>query len=1026
VSRQVAIKVSVNGTQQAVKSIDDLEKAVEQLRDELKGVEIGSQQFKQLSGELQNAESQLKTLNKSFEGLEPQQRAEAFVKLGEGIAGSFAIATAALTAFGVESEDVQQAQLAVTQALTAAIGFRQIAEAGLQAKIVATTISQKAYNLAATAGNAITKAFFTTIAANPIGAIVAAIALLTAGIIALVKSQEEEIKIQDTLNDSVNEATKESIAYRTELKLLGGIINDTNASQNERQKALDDLVKILPELEGLELNNADAIEQVNTAIDNNIRLSIAQARTEGLKQVIIEKSKELFDEQNSSLEDNISFWDKLGNQLLSGFNPIQTQARNIITAANNTLEDQRRLQEDLDEATRQYEEALKDELEAQGNVDKARKAAARTQEALDNLTRQRTENVRRLSQQIKELGTALTFNYGEPKVLTDLRELSARLKDLSEGDLNFQEQIEETFGLSLSQTGDVFGEVYDGFRERLSDAAIESREELGKVIGDITREAAQGVQSGGITIEAFVALQALIDEYSNLSNLLNETPDISDVLGDANYFQGLKNNLIQSGQIIFEEVGGNIKLTTDEIQRIQKLGNEASEEELKKLKEYQNALETGRQQLIEAETKIREELQKAYEKTFTEEQAKALADERIRAITNLSSAIVVQEEEIRGFLFETQKVQREINEANLQTLNTTNEAYKNFVLDNLDLLTEYYDDVIDLDNNLFEAERLNRKQRKELEETLLDLGLKDYKKYFKDRKILAEDLQLLEIQLAQQGIFLEDLTAEERLKVIDEFYRKKKELRDKDSEEEQSSTGEFFDELSKGLEQISQVAQTGVQVFQQYLQTQLTLLQEEEERILSQIVGNSEEANEKRLEIQEQYENKRKEITKQSQIAQLELTRIQAAANVAEAITKALASGPGIGQILAGVSAALGAVQIGVITTQLAQVRNLRQGGLLFGPSHENGGIPLGNTGVFAEGGEVVINRNSSTNYRGLLSEINMAQGGRPIVSTSFDDTRLVEAISKQNRQPIRAFVLESDITRNQEVNKRLQQLSKL
>jgi hypothetical protein len=1008
VSKQVAIKVSVNGTKQAVKNIDELEKAVQELRNELKGVDIGSQKFKELSGELQNAESQLKTLNKSFEGLEPQKKADAFLKLGQGITGSFAIATAALTAFGVESEDVQQAQLAVTQALTAAIGFRQIAEAGLQAQVVATTISQKAYNLAAAAGNTITKAFFTTLALNPITAIVSAVALLAAGILALIKSQEKQIKIQDTLNKSVNNATKDSIAYRTQLNLLGGVINDINSSEEERQLALNELATILPELEGLELNNADAIERVNTAIQNNIRLSLAQARTEGLKQVIIQKSKEIFDQQNSSLEDNISSWERLRNGLVSGINPVYAQTLNIATSVSNSLQTQERLQRDLERATRQYEEALKDELKVQSDVDKARKQSATTQKELDNLTRQRTENVRRLSQQIKELGTALTFNYGEPKVLTDLRDISSRLRELSEGDLNFQEVLQRTFGLTLTQTGDVFGEVYEGFRKRLTDATKLTSDELGKVIGDITREAAQGVQSGDITIETFVALQALVDEYSNFSKLLNETPPIGDVLGDADYFNALRANLIQSGQVVFDVVDDNIELLNE------------------KSKGYNEALISGRQQLIEAEGKIREELQRQFEKTYSQEDAKRLAEERVQAVTNLASAITTQEEQVRGVLFETQKVQREITEEGLQNLNTSNEAYKNFVLENLDLLTQYYDDAIEIDNNLFENEKLNRQQRRELEQTLLRLGLQDYKNYFLERKILADDLLTLEVQLQERGIFAEDLTAQERLKIIEEFYRKKQELRELDSQQEKEFNQEFFTSLAEGLEQISRVAQTGVQVFQQYLQTQLTLLEEEQKNTLSRIVGDSEEAEQKRTEIQEKFEDRRKELTKQAQIAQLELTRIQAIANVAEAVTKALASGPIIGQILAGVSAALGAVQVGIVTTQLAQVRNLRQGGLLSGPSHEGGGIPLGNTGVFAEGGEVVINRNSSTNYRELLSEINMAKGGRPIVSTSFDDTRLVEAISKQNREPIRAFVLESDITRNQEVNKRLQQLSKL
>jgi len=161
-------------------------------------------------------------------------------------------------------------------------------------------------------------------------------------------------------------------------------------------------------------------------------------------------------------------------------------------------------------------------------------------------------------------------------------------------------------------------------------------------------------------------------------------------------------------------------------------------------------------------------------------------------------------------------------------------------------------------------------------------------------------------------------------------------------------------------------------------------------------------------------------------LAQLELTRLQAVANVAEAVTKALAAGPVTGQILAGVAAAIGAIQVGFISSQISQVRNLRQGGILFGASHEQGGIPFGNTGVFAEGGEVVINRQSSVQYRDLLSSINMAGGGRPLVSQPFDDSRLIEALTKTNREPIRAYVLEQDITEKQGINQRLQLLSKI
>jgi hypothetical protein len=44
----------------------------------------------------------------------------------------------------------------------------------------------------------------------------------------------------------------------------------------------------------------------------------------------------------------------------------------------------------------------------------------------------------------------------------------------------------------------------------------------------------------------------------------------------------------------------------------------------------------------------------------------------------------------------------------------------------------------------------------------------------------------------------------------------------------------------------------------------------------------------------------------------------------------------------------------------------------------------------------------------------------------NFDDSRLLEALAKQKSEPIRAYVVESDITQSQTVQRRLEQLSTL
>ena len=99
------------------------------------------------------------------------------------------------------------------------------------------------------------------------------------------------------------------------------------------------------------------------------------------------------------------------------------------------------------------------------------------------------------------------------------------------------------------------------------------------------------------------------------------------------------------------------------------------------------------------------------------------------------------------------------------------------------------------------------------------------------------------------------------------------------------------------------------------------------------------------------------------------------------------------------------------------------------GPSHENGGVSFAGGGLNLEGGETIVNKKSSLNYASLLSSINQSGGGQPLVnnaSNSLMEERLIQAISKANQQPIRAYVLNSEITSGQAINRRLDELATL
>lgn len=83
-------------------------------------------------------------------------------------------------------------------------------------------------------------------------------------------------------------------------------------------------------------------------------------------------------------------------------------------------------------------------------------------------------------------------------------------------------------------------------------------------------------------------------------------------------------------------------------------------------------------------------------------------------------------------------------------------------------------------------------------------------------------------------------------------------------------------------------------------------------------------------------------------------------------------SAPIVGAAFAGIAVAQGLASIAKIASVKAE------DGMLIGPSHANGGIPIKTPGgmIEAEGGEIIINKRSSAMYRGVLSKINKLGGG--------------------------------------------------
>mgnify|MGYP003109715535 FL=1 len=84
----------------AQNTLAGLNEKLQRLRNRIDEVEVGSEAFKKLAAQIQKTSSTVKTLEKEMEGLEPQQKAEAFLKMGEGVMGGFVAAQGALAMVG--------------------------------------------------------------------------------------------------------------------------------------------------------------------------------------------------------------------------------------------------------------------------------------------------------------------------------------------------------------------------------------------------------------------------------------------------------------------------------------------------------------------------------------------------------------------------------------------------------------------------------------------------------------------------------------------------------------------------------------------------------------------------------------------------------------------------------------------------------------------------------------------------------------------------------------------------------------
>jgi hypothetical protein len=318
-AERVELELNLKGGDKAVKTLGQLEKELDDARQAIKEVEVGSDAFNKLATKIQNASSEVKTLEKQMEGLEPQQKAEAFLKMGEGIAGGFAVAQGALALAGIESEQLEKIQVKVQAAISIAMGVRMMSEAALMATtakrvvveklaiaqskigLVVTKASAAATVVAATAQKVFTgavkltsvamKALKLAIAATGIGALVIAIAAIGVAVYKWATATDEVTKSQANLNRELAKQNDEFLKNRQ-------LQQDISAANTEAEK---ELVRLNSRLQ----NNITKLGENSTELEENADKLENLSDHSKKNQEIIKNNSKILERNSQVYRDNI-------------------------------------------------------------------------------------------------------------------------------------------------------------------------------------------------------------------------------------------------------------------------------------------------------------------------------------------------------------------------------------------------------------------------------------------------------------------------------------------------------------------------------------------------------------------------------------------------------------------------------------------------------------------------------------------------------------------------------------------------
>ena len=404
-AQEKVYSIRIDGVDKAVNNINDLETGVRQLEEELKGTDIGSAEFKQLSSELVKSKSKLKDFELQLEGLDKEQRATALVDSFTGLTGAVGAVSSAFIAFGAESGAIEEAERKLLGVIGVVSGLRD-ASNGVVAtqKLLANSNINlaKGFKTAFTSGITGAKGLKVALVSTGIGALVVAVGLL-------ITNWEKFIDVlglgasagQDNLDIAKEQTEQAQLALETTeastdvLKQQGKtdkeILQIKIAQTNEVINGLEAQLVAQEEIKKEQIATAERNQTILTGILNFLtaplrlllegvdRLGKAFGKDFGLRQAVEDLnqsvSESIFSGDTTELDEGTAEIEKTLTQLKNK----RAQYQNNITAIDTKGAEERQAQ--IDKETQNELNALQQRAESRRKLAEAQ--AKTEQDALD-------------------------------------------------------------------------------------------------------------------------------------------------------------------------------------------------------------------------------------------------------------------------------------------------------------------------------------------------------------------------------------------------------------------------------------------------------------------------------------------------------------------------------------------------------------------------------------------------------------------------------------------------------------------